>query len=323
MLSREVSLLISEMGIGGGELTNSDTVAESTKGTEVVNTSLQVSSATEEVDNDWDSVGDGQEDDTGSREGIEGGGGTKVDQCEQDLDNHAKHHCVQWHIKLGVDLLPPLGSGDSTITSESPGSTGGGSGAADTADDGENHDWDEESEGAAGVADGISDNVWSWLARGETDKGLEVWKDKDQWDQEEETAKGVQYDSTDHGLWNLDGRLANFLTHAISQTHDKRSIQKFHTNIMLHTPTSFDKGGGWALRDNHAGRRSRITGVEQADHEGPAIGPARLGIEFGEHPSSRMTTILRDSENADDERDNTCKGPKDGESLMQDTGEPC
>lgn len=111
-----------------------------------------------------------------------------------------------------VDLGPPLGTGNGTVTGEGPDTSRGSGGAADTADDSEDHEGEDQAKGTAGGANGALDDGGHGL--GAADELGDVGKHEDQGDEEEETGKGVDEDGSDHGLGDLGGRLLNLLAHA-------------------------------------------------------------------------------------------------------------
>lgn len=153
-----------------------------------------------------------QADDTDTREGVESSGRAKVNDTEDNLNNHAKHHGVERHIELVVDLGPPSGARDSTITSKGPGASGGGSGATNTAHESQNHEREAQAKGTTRGTNSRLDDDGDGLGR--EDEFLDVGEDEDDGDEEKETSKGVDDDGSDHGLGNLDGGLLDLFAHA-------------------------------------------------------------------------------------------------------------
>ena len=76
-------------------------------------------------------------------------------------------------------------------------------------------------------------------------------------------------------------------------------------------------------RDNHAGRRSGIGGVQETDAERPAIGPARAVLEMSKDVFGIVTTILGDGKDRDHHGDDPCKGPEDSGSLCSNQQNNC
>lgn len=68
-------------------------------------------------------------------------------------------------------------------------------------------------------------------------------------------------------------------------------------------------------RDNHAGRRSGIGGVQETDAERPTIGPARAVLEMSKDVFGIVTTILGDGKDRDHHGDDACEGPEDSSGL--------
>jgi hypothetical protein len=236
--------------------------------------------ATQQADGDGDGVGRSQADDANTRKGVKGSGGAKVNDAEEDLDNHAEHHGVERHIELGVDLGPPAGAGDGAVAGKGPGAAGGGGGAADAAEEGEDNEGDEQAESAASRTHGRLDDDGDGL-RGEEEL-LDVGQDKDEGDEEEEPGKGVDEDGGDHGLGHLGRRLPNLFAHG----------------------------------DNHAGRRSRVAGVKQTDTKRPTVGPSGAGLEMGKDVFGRVAAVLGQSKDSDGNGNDTSKSPENGGSLQ-------
>lgn len=202
-------------GKGRGKLhTNSDDVADSTKMAKIELALADLLPSAEQADGDGGSIGSRQANDTNTREGVESGSGTKVDDSEDDLHNHAEHHGVEGHVELLVDLDPPLGARDGTVTSKGPGAARRGSGAANAAHDGEDHDGEEKTNGTARRSNGGLDDGGHGLSGDKFGELLQIGNDKDERDEEEEASNGVDEDGGYHGLGDLGGRILDFLTHA-------------------------------------------------------------------------------------------------------------
>lgn len=128
--------------------------------------------------------------------------------------NHTEHHGVEGHVESLVDLDPPLGARDGTITSKGPSATRRGSGAANTAHDGEDHDGDEKANGTARRADGGLDDGRHRLGGSKLGESLQVVNDEDERHEEKKASNSVDGDGGDHGLGDLSGRVLDFLAHA-------------------------------------------------------------------------------------------------------------
>lgn len=134
-------------------LTNRDDVGNNaTDRAKVERRADKVLAATEERDTDGHDVAQVQEDDTDTVEGIEGGVGAEVDEGEEDLEDEAANHAVERDAEAEVDLLEPAGGRKGTVTSESPDTAGGRSGASGTAEDSQNHERAGEDEGTSFTA---------------------------------------------------------------------------------------------------------------------------------------------------------------------------
>lgn len=101
---------------------------------------LEVLATTEEEGaSHWECVTEGQENDTHTRECTEGCGRTEVDQPEKQLDNHSQKQGIEGNFQALVHDLEPSRTRDGTVTSKSPGASGGGghtgNATADTQDD--------------------------------------------------------------------------------------------------------------------------------------------------------------------------------------------
>lgn len=57
--------------------------------------------------------------------------------------------------------------------------------------------------------------------------------------------------------------------------------------------------------------------MQQADHEGPAIRPARASLEVGEDVFGIVTAVLCDREDADHDGNDASEGPEDGSGLVK------
>ena len=132
------------------KLTKCDNVAEGTEHSKVELSLLDLLATSKERDQDGSSVTQCQANDTNTGEGVEGSGGTKVDETQGDLNNHAKHHGVERNVELGVDSPPQLVTGDSAITGKGPSSARRSSGASNTTEQTQNEERNKQSDGSAG-----------------------------------------------------------------------------------------------------------------------------------------------------------------------------
>ena len=257
----------------------SDPVGDSTKLSEVELASLDLLATSSKTDSNRSGVRSSQANDTDTGESVESGGGSEVDNTEDDLNNHAKHHSIQGNIERGVDLGPHPGTGNGTITSESPSASRTGSCAANTANNGENDERNEKTEGTAGAANSALDDERHGL--GGDDDVLDLGHDEHERDEEEKTGEGVDEDGSDHGLGDLDLRVLNLLAHG----------------------------------DNHSSRRSSISSVEETDAERPSLGPAGVVLEVCEDPVGITTSVLSNSKDSGDDSDETSEGPEDSGGI--------
>jgi hypothetical protein len=196
-------------------LTNSNNVAEQTKRTQVELAFGDFFTAIKHGAQDGCCVAEGQADDTNTGEGVESSGGTEVDETKYKLNSHAKHHGVDGYIVLGVDNPPHLVSGNTTIASESIDGARGGSCASNTAEQGENHEGEEETNGTTGGANSVRDDDRSGLTGQESSKHSLIRQDEDEGNEEDKTSDGVEDNGADHGLGNLGSGVANFFAHTI------------------------------------------------------------------------------------------------------------
>lgn len=262
-----------------------DNVAKDTKLAEVKGSLLDLLAAGKETNGDGGGVGSSQANDTDTGEGVEGGGRAKVEDTEDNLDNHAEHHGVEGNVELVVDLGPPSGTRDGTVTSKGPGASGGGGGATNTAHDGQNDKGEAQAKGTTGGANGTLDDDGCGLGVHNESWDV-VGENEDDGDKEEEASKGVDDDGGDHGLGDLDGRLLDFLTHG----------------------------------NDHASGRGSVTGVEETDTERPAIRPAGGGLEVSKDIFGIVTAVLGNGKDGDGDGNDTSKGPEDGSGV--EPGEP-
>lgn len=175
---------------------------------------LDLLTASHERDKDGSSVTQCQANDTNTREGVESGGSTEVDETESDLDHHAEHHGVDWDIEVGVDDPPQLVAGNGTVTREGPGSARRSCRAADTAKQTEDEKGNKKSDGTSGGPYGFLDDDRRRLAGQKTCEHGLVGQYEDERDKKDEAGNGVKRDGRDHGLGDLSGRFANFFAHA-------------------------------------------------------------------------------------------------------------
>lgn len=194
-------------------LTNCDNIAESTKMAEIELALANLLSSAKQTDGDGSSICGGQANDTNTREGVEGGGRTEVDDSEDDLYDHTEHHGIERYIQSLVDLDPPLRARDGTITSKSPSATRRSSGAANAAHDGEDHDRNKEANGTTRRADGGLDDGRHRLSGNQFSERLQVVNDEDERDEEKKTSNSVDDDGGNHGLGDLSGRVLDFFAH--------------------------------------------------------------------------------------------------------------
>lgn len=229
----------------------------------------------------WHRVRDGQTDNADARERVKRSRRTKVNNAQQDLDDHGQHHGVKRQVQTGMHLLPPLGSRDRTVTSKRPRAARGGRGAGGAAEDAEDHEGDEQADGANGRADGALQDGGDGLTRGQGDEHGDVGKHKHERDHEHQAADGVDDDGDDHGLGHLGRGPLDFLAHG----------------------------------DDHARGRGGVAGVQEADAEGPALGPARGRLEVAEGVGAGAAAFLGDDEDGDEDADEADEGPDDREGL--------
>merc|ERR1712225_67659 len=149
---------------------------------------------------------------------------------------------------LRVDNLPPLETWDGSITGESPCGAGSGSGASNAAEEGEDHKRDTQGECASLAADCLYNDDGCWLTGSEVEEILKIWEDEEKRDKEDKSTDGVENDGSDHGLRNLYARVLHFFAHG----------------------------------DNHAGRRSGVCCLQEANTESPSWSPARQRLKFSE-----------------------------------------
>lgn len=194
-------------------LTNCDNIAESTKVAEIELAPADLLPSAEQTNGNGSSICGCQANDTDAGESVEGGGRAKVDDSEDDLYNHAEHHGVERHVQRLVDLDPPLGARDGTITSKCPSATRRGGGAADTAHDGKDHDGKEKANGTARRADGGLDDGRHGLGGNKLSEPLQIVNDEDERDEEQKAGNGVDDDGGNHSLGDLSGRVSDFFAH--------------------------------------------------------------------------------------------------------------
>lgn len=265
-------------------LTERDDVGGDTELAEVEGAADKVGAAVEETDTNGNGVRGSQANDTNTGEGVEGSAGAEVDDTENDLDNHAEHHGVQGNVQLGVDLLPPAGTRDGTVTSEGPGATRGGGGAADTAKDGQDDERKEESKGTARCSHGVLDDGGDGLTGSQVDQVGDVGEHENERDEEQETGQGVEADGENECLGDLSSGLLDLLAHG----------------------------------DNHASGRSGVSGVKETDAERPSIGPSGVGLEVGEDVFGIVTAVLGNDEDGDDDGEDTSECPEDSGGLSHE-----
>jgi hypothetical protein len=68
-------------------------------------------------------------------------------------------------------------------------------------------------------------------------------------------------------------------------------------------------------RDDHAGSRSGVRSLQQADEERPARWPPSLRLKIAKDPRGIVATFFGDSQKTNDNGDQTSDRPEDGESL--------
>lgn len=281
-------------------LTESDNVANETDGAEVELALTDLLAASGETDGNGGGVRGSQAHDTNTREGVEGGSGAEVDEAEEKLDDHAEHHSVQGHIELVVDHHPPLGAGNGTVTGKSPGAAGGGGCAGDTAKDGKDDERSQKTDGTAAGAGGHLEDVGHGL--GKADELDNLGHDKNNGDEEEETAGRVHEQSGDHGTGHLDRRTLDLFAHAVGY--------QLASCVTRRSSIGVDN-----VRNDHAGGRGGVAGVEQADTERPSIRPARVVLEVSEDPFGITAAAFGHNEDRDNHGNNTNQSPEDGGSL--------
>merc|ERR1711977_250389 len=175
--------------------------------------------------------------------------------------NDVAHETEDSHVELSVlDVRTTTDKGhgnrhcvgnsqaDNTNTGESPCGAGSGSGASNAAEEGEDHKRDTQGECASLAADCLYNDDGCWLAGSEVEEILKIWEDEEKRDKEDKSTDGVENDGSDHGLRNLYARVLHFFAHG----------------------------------DNHAGRRSGVCCLQEANTESPSWSPARQRLKFSE-----------------------------------------
>lgn len=192
------------------ELTERKDVSDETDDAKVEVAVLDILATTEDQ---RDSHGAGithrQEDDTHTGEGVVGGGRTEVDGTESNLNDHTQGHRIQGDVELLVDGAPPARTGDTAITSKGPGATRSGRDTTHAADNTEHEKRNSQAESTSRVTNGVLEDDRGRLRS--IDEQAQLGHDEADWNQEKESGKKVDDDSTDHGLGDHDSRFADFL----------------------------------------------------------------------------------------------------------------
>lgn len=210
------------------EPTKGNNIAEQTKLSKVELSLNNLLTATKQRARDRCSVAECQTNDTNTRESVESGSGTEVDQTEHELNNHAHHHSVDRYIKLCVDNPPHLVARDATITSEGVDGAGRRSCATDTAEQSENHEREQQTDSASRRAYSVRNYSWGRLPRQESSKVSLVGHNEDEGDEEDETADGVEDDGADHSLGDLSRRVTDLFAHTIDGVSTWTSIRLYY-----------------------------------------------------------------------------------------------
>ena len=195
--------------------TESNNVAEQTKLAQVELALNNLLAASKHIAHNGRSIAECQANDTDTRKSVESSHSPKVDQAKCELDNHAHHHSVDRDVELGVNNPPHLVARDTTITSKSVDSARRGSCAADTAEQTEHHEREEKTDGTAGRAHSVDDDLGRRLARCKSREHGLIGQDEDEGDEEDETTDGVEDNGADHRLRDLSRRVTNFFAHTI------------------------------------------------------------------------------------------------------------
>lgn len=130
-------------------LTDGNNVEEISKFAKVEVPSLDLPAARKHADGNWSGIRGRQANDTDTGKGVEGGRGAKVDETKHNLHHHAEHHGVERHVEPVVDLHPPFGSRDGAIPRKGPGAARRGRGNPDAAEQGEDHEGNEQANSTA------------------------------------------------------------------------------------------------------------------------------------------------------------------------------
>lgn len=266
-------------GAAKGKHTQSNDVAEPAKLAQEELAALHLGSALEHGHGDGGGIREGQGNDTHAGKGVERYGRSKVDGTQNDLNRHGQHHGVEGNIQLGVDHLPPLGTGDGTVASKGPRAARSSGCAGGTAKDTQNHDGNQEGKGTPFGANGRLKDGRDRLCQLHHQR--QVGKNKHERHEEQEPANGVDEDGNNHGLGDLGGGMLDLLAHG----------------------------------DDHTGRRGGIPGVKEADHERPAGRPAGGGLKVGEGVFGGAAAFLGNGEDGNEDGKDAGEGPEHGKGL--------
>jgi len=117
-----------------------------------------------------------QEDDSDTAESVEGSIRTEVDKPKDELNGHAEHHRIERNIQLGADLLPVSGTGDGSVSGESPRTARSGSCATNATEEGQDQEWHCQRKGPAVISDCDLQDVGN--GRGCTDDIFDRWQNE-------------------------------------------------------------------------------------------------------------------------------------------------
>lgn len=174
------------------KLTDAHDIAEPAQRSEIKVTLLDLPTAIQEQGHrDWASITESQEDNTDTRERTESSAGTEIDASEDDFNDHAESHGVKWDAPAVIDLLPPAGAGDGTITREGPGAPRSRGDTADATGESENEEGNQQTEGACGVTDCVLDDGGDGLTGWDVCQHGDFGKHEADGDQEAKTGKHV------------------------------------------------------------------------------------------------------------------------------------
>lgn len=239
--------------------------------------------ASHDVDQDGDPVARAQADGGDPGEGVEGGGGSEVDETEEAVDDGGQEQSPEGYVEPSVDPGPDSGTRDGPVAGEGVGATRGGRQGSRPREEENAQDQKQQTEPAGGgTGDGLEQQA-DGLTVGDVQEDRNVGEHEEDGDQVDDPGDAGGRDRQDHGLGDLPLGPLHLLAHG----------------------------------RHHAVTREGVCRLEESDEKRPPAGPtAGRRVKVGKHKGAASAVVGHGQQSHEDD-DDRGRGPIDTDLVDQ------